>query len=145
MSVHSVNGSRHGHGREVLQDPKRNKGTAFTEAEREELGLRGLLPPRVSSLDAQRERVTQRLMAQPDPIAKYVFLTDLQERNETLFYRLLADRLVDLMPIVYTPTVGEACRRFRLHLPRRAACTCPSPTAAASTNCWPTGPRTTCA
>jgi malate dehydrogenase (oxaloacetate-decarboxylating)(NADP+) len=51
-------------------------------------------------------------MAQPDPIAKYVFLTDLQERNETLFYRLLADRLVDLMPIVYTPTVGEACRRF---------------------------------
>jgi malate dehydrogenase (oxaloacetate-decarboxylating)(NADP+) len=111
MSVY-FQSSRHGHGREVLQDPKRNKGTAFTEEEREELGLRGLLPPRVSSLDAQRERVHQRLQAQPDPISKYVFLTDLQERNETLFYRLLADKLVDLMPVVYTPTVGEACRRF---------------------------------
>ena len=105
-------------GSSLLQDPRRNKGTGFTEAERDALGLRGLLAPRVFSMDGQLHRVLRNLHAQHDDLEKYIFLVGLQDRNETLFYRLVIDHLEELMPIIYTPTVGEACRKFG-HIYRR--------------------------
>src|SRR6185436_13442637 len=92
-------------GIDLLHDPALNKGTAFTEAERDRLGLRGLLPPRVFSLAAQEARVLANFRAIESPLDRYVFLTALQDRNETLFYRLLIDQIEEMMPIVYTPTV----------------------------------------
>jgi malate dehydrogenase (oxaloacetate-decarboxylating)(NADP+) len=105
-------------GMPLLHDPRYNKGTAFTEAEREALGLRGLLPPRVFSMEGQLERVLHNLRLKPNDLQRYVFLVGLQDRNETLFYRLLIEHLTELMPIIYTPTVGEACRTFG-HIFRR--------------------------
>jgi len=102
----------------LLQDPRFNKGTAFTEAERDVLGIRGLLPPKVLLLPEQLLRVRRNFESKASDIEKYIFLVALQDRNETLFYRLLVDHLVEMMPIIYTPTVGEACRRFG-HLFRR--------------------------
>jgi malate dehydrogenase (oxaloacetate-decarboxylating)(NADP+) len=96
----------------LLHDPVRNKGTAFTEAERDALGLRGLLPPRVQDQDRQVERVLGNLTRQATDLDRYVFMVGLQDRNEHLFYRVLGDRLEELMPIVYTPTVGLACQEF---------------------------------
>ena len=94
-------------GRVVLSDPRINKGTAFTEQERADLGLVGLLPPRVLSIEQQATRAYRQYLAQPTNLAKNVFLTALQDRNEVLFFRLLGDHLPDMLPIVYTPTVGE--------------------------------------
>src|SRR5690606_24856118 len=105
-------------GSALLQDPRHNKGTAFTEAERDALGLRGLLPPRVFSMEGQLHRVLRNVRAQRVDLDKYVFLVALQDRNETLFYRLVTDHLTELMPIIYTPTVGEACCTFG-HIFRR--------------------------
>jgi malate dehydrogenase (oxaloacetate-decarboxylating) len=99
-------------GPDLLRDPLLNKGTAFTDAERDELGLHGLLPPHVGTLEAQIQRRLGALRALPTPLAKYVFLRGLQDLNETLFYALLGDNLEELLPIVYTPTVGEGCERF---------------------------------
>jgi malate dehydrogenase (oxaloacetate-decarboxylating)(NADP+) len=96
----------------LIQDPTRNKGTAFTDAERDALGLRGLLPARVTTLDQQVERVTAALARKPDAIEKYIYLAALQDRNETLFFRVVMDRLAELMPILYTPTVGHACQEY---------------------------------
>jgi len=97
---------------DILQNPTYNKGTAFTLKEREELGIRGLLPPSVESLDTQVARSLSQLRQFEQDIDKYVFLQALQNRNETLFYRVLIDNLKETMPIVYTPTVGEGCRKF---------------------------------
>ncbi|HEX3274769.1 MAG TPA: NAD-dependent malic enzyme [Gemmatimonadales bacterium] len=105
-------------GIELLQDPRFNKGTAFTEAERGALRLRGLLPPRVFTLEQQLERIMENFRAQSSDLQRYVFMVALQDRNETLFYRAVIDHLVEMMPIIYTPTVGEACARFG-HLFRR--------------------------
>jgi len=105
-------------GIDILHDPRLNKGTAFTEEERERLGLRGLLPARVVPKEEQMERVMRNLEAESTPLERYIFLTALQDRNETLFYRVLVDNITRLMPIVYTPTVGEACRQFG-HIFRR--------------------------
>jgi malate dehydrogenase (oxaloacetate-decarboxylating)(NADP+) len=96
----------------LLHDPERNKGTAFTESERDLLGLRGLLPPRVLSQELQVERVMRKLRAKSTDLERYISLTALQDRNETLFYRVVSDHLEELMPIIYTPTVGEACQEF---------------------------------
>jgi malate dehydrogenase (oxaloacetate-decarboxylating)(NADP+) len=96
----------------LLHDPERNKGTAFTEAERDLLGLRGLLPPRVLSQELQAERVIGKLRAKSTDLERYISLTALQDRNEMLFYRVVLDHLEELMPIIYTPTVGEACQEF---------------------------------
>ncbi len=99
-------------GVELLHDPVLNKGTAFSEAERDELGLRGLLPPRVHSLEEQVSRVLENLRARSTDLERYVDLAGLQERNETLFYRVVMDHLEEMMPIIYTPTVGRACQLF---------------------------------
>ncbi|MBN1438810.1 MAG: NAD-dependent malic enzyme [Anaerolineales bacterium] len=101
-----------------VHDPARNKGTAFTETERDALGLRGLLPPRVTTLQQQTLRVLENLLRKPNDLEKYIFLMGLLDRNETLFYRVLVDHLAELLPIVYTPTVGQACQEYG-HIFRR--------------------------
>ena len=106
------------HGLPILQDPRLNKSTAFTRDERDALGLEGLLPPRVMSLERQLLRVRANLNVKTTNLERYIFLTGLQDRNETLFFRLLMDDVEQLLPIVYTPTVGEACREFG-HIFRR--------------------------
>ncbi|HTO73831.1 MAG TPA: NAD-dependent malic enzyme, partial [Gemmatimonadales bacterium] len=96
----------------LLHDPRLNKGTAFTEAERETLGLRGLLPPHILTQQEQLVRVLQSFRGKPTPLEKYVYLTALQDRNERLFYRLVTEHIDEMLPIIYTPTVGEACVEF---------------------------------
>jgi len=95
-----------------LRDPRANKGSAFTEAERRAYGIEGLLPPAVSSLDLQVARTHAELANLADDLQKYLLLSDLQARNETLFYAVLMSDPASFMPIVYTPTVGEACQKF---------------------------------
>lgn len=102
----------------LLHDPTLNKGTAFSQAERDQLGLRGLLPPRVLTLAEQEERILENFYAKGSPLEQYVYLIGLQDRNETLFYRTVLDHLEAMMPVIYTPTVGEACRQFG-HIFRR--------------------------
>jgi malic enzyme len=98
---------------ELMNDfPMFNKGTGFTQEERDELGLTGLMPPRVVSMELQAERVLLNIHRQATDIDKYLALMALLDRNETLFYRLLIDHLEELLPIVYTPTVGLACQQF---------------------------------
>jgi len=105
-------------GVKLLHDPVRNKGTAFTKAEREALGLRGLLPPYIQTQDEQVTRVMENLRLKTSDLERYIFLVSLQDRNETLFYRVVMDNLKEMMPIIYTPTVGLACQRFG-HIFRR--------------------------
>ncbi len=99
-------------GFDVLNNPKLNKGTAFTQAERETLGLTGLLPSTITSQQVQITRVLDNLRRKDSNIERYIFLFSLLGRNERLFYRLLIDHIDELMPIIYTPTVGEACQKF---------------------------------
>jgi len=99
-------------GYELLHDARLNKGTAFTEAERRALGLEGLLPPRVSTLELQVARTHEELANLDNDLQKYLLLSDLQARNETLFYAVLMSDPAKFIPLVYTPTVGEACQKF---------------------------------
>jgi malate dehydrogenase (oxaloacetate-decarboxylating) len=99
-------------GTELIGSPRLNKGTAFTAHERDIFGLHGLLPPHVGTLEEQVEKRLRALEAQPTPFAKYSFLRDLQDANETLFHALLVQNVERMLPIVYTPTVGEGCQRF---------------------------------
>jgi malate dehydrogenase (oxaloacetate-decarboxylating) len=99
-------------GNDVLRIPMLNRGTAFTQAERRALGLVGLLPSGVSSMEAQVRRTYGQYSSQPDALAKHLYLASLRDRNEVLFYRLLADHLQEMLPIVYTPTIGEVIERF---------------------------------
>ncbi len=99
-------------GFDVLRDPLLNKGTAFTEKERDALGLRGLLPPHVLSQSEQVERVLMNLRKMTDPLDKFVALNSLHDRNEALFFRVLCDHIDEMQPIVYTPIVGLACQQF---------------------------------
>ncbi len=99
-------------GAELLSQPLLNKGTAFTEDERRKLGLLGLLPPSVATLEEQLTRTYEAFRASSSDIAKHIYLRALQDRNETLFYRLLREHLSEMMPIIYTPVVAEACQRF---------------------------------
>lgn len=99
-------------GVQLLHDPSLNKGTGFTEAERDALGLRGLLPPRVFTQEEQMLRVMGNYHQKTTPLEKYIFMSALQDRNEALFYRVIMEHTAELMPIIYTPTVGEACQKF---------------------------------
>jgi len=106
-------------GEALLDDPIRNKGTAFTAEERHKYGLEGLLPHAVESLDRQVERVMQHLDAKPTDLERYIYLIGLSDRNETLFYRTLMSDPARFVPIVYDPTVADACLAFG-HIYRRA-------------------------
>jgi malate dehydrogenase (oxaloacetate-decarboxylating) len=99
-------------GYHLLSDARLNKGTAFTDAERDAFGLHGLLPPTVSSMDGQVSRRLQAFREFSTDLERYAFLRDLQDTNETLFYALLARNIEELLPIVYTPTVGAGCASF---------------------------------
>ena len=102
----------------ILHDPLLNKGTAFTEREREVLHLRGLLPPHISTQEEQVSRVLENIRRHADPLDKYVALTAVRDRNERLFFRVLMDHIDEMLPIIYTPTVGLACQRYG-HIFRR--------------------------
>ena len=106
-------------GARLLADPLTNKGTAFTEAERRAFGLDGLLPPAIESLEQQVLRAMEAFQAQPDDLAKHIYLRALQDTNEVLFYKLVVENPQEMLPIVYTPTVGLACQRFS-HIYRRS-------------------------
>jgi malate dehydrogenase (oxaloacetate-decarboxylating) len=99
-------------GYDLINTPRWNKGTAFTNDERDIFSLHGLLPPHIGSLEDQIARRVQVLDAQPSAFHKYSFLRDLQDTNETLFYAVLVRHIEQLLPLIYTPTVGEGCQRF---------------------------------
>jgi malate dehydrogenase (oxaloacetate-decarboxylating)(NADP+) len=96
----------------LLRDPLLNKGTAFTEGERDALGLRGFLPAHVLSMKDQVERVLVNLRSLPSDLEKYIALNSLHDRNEALFFRVVCDNIDEIQPLIYTPTVGLACQRF---------------------------------
>jgi malate dehydrogenase (oxaloacetate-decarboxylating)(NADP+) len=106
-------------GLELLHDPRYNKGTAFSEAERDALNLRGLLPPHINTQQEQVQRVMKNFDQKPTDLERYIHIISLQDRNETLFYRVVMDNLDRMMPIIYTPTVGQACQLYG-HIFRRS-------------------------
>jgi len=105
-------------GAELLANPILNRGTAFTDAERSALGLHGLLPPQVETLEEQAQRAWEAYQRKSDDLERHIYLRALQDANEVLFYRVLLDHIAETMPVVYTPVVAEACREFS-HIYRR--------------------------
>jgi malate dehydrogenase (oxaloacetate-decarboxylating)(NADP+) len=105
-------------GTALLRDPTLNKGTAFSEQERDALGLRGLLPPHVATQAEQVARVLENVRRLKTPLSKYILLSSLLDRNEALYFRVVMDNADEMMPIIYTPTVGLACQQFG-HIYRR--------------------------
>ena len=105
-------------GHQILDHPLLNEGSAFSESDRRRLGLLGLLPYHSSTIDEQLIRVYGNYQRKSNDLERYIFLTALQDRNETLFYRLLQKHITEMMPIIYTPTVGDGCRRYS-HVFRR--------------------------
>ncbi|CAN1177467.1 NADP-dependent malic enzyme, partial [Linum perenne] len=99
-------------GYSLLRDPRHNKGLAFTEKERDSHYLRGLLPPVILTQQLQEKKFINSIRQYELPIQKYMAMMELQERNERLFYKLLIDNVEELLPVVYTPTVGEACQKY---------------------------------
>ncbi len=99
-------------GPKLLDTPLLNKGTAFSPKERIAFNLEGLLPQAIETLDEQVERAYQQYLAAADDMGRHIYLRNLQDTNETLFYRLIGDHLTEMMPLIYTPTVGQACQEF---------------------------------
>jgi malate dehydrogenase (oxaloacetate-decarboxylating) len=99
-------------GSDLLEWPLENRGTAFTTEQRRRLGLLGLLPPNVETLNEQVLRSYEAYQTKTTDMGRHIFLRSLQDTNETLFYRLLSDHLTEMMPVIYTPVVGAACQRF---------------------------------
>ena len=99
-------------GQHLLTDPTLNKGTAFTLEERDAFGLHGLLPTHIETIEQRADRVRSQLADEPTPLGKHMLLRDVQDYDETLFLRVILDDIDELLPIVYTPTVGEACQQF---------------------------------
>ncbi|MEL6216381.1 MAG: oxaloacetate-decarboxylating malate dehydrogenase, partial [Pseudomonadota bacterium] len=99
-------------GADILRDPALNKSTAFTMEEREALGLRGLLPPTMNTQDQQMGRILANIRRKSSDIERYIALRALQSRSQQLFYRVVTDNIEEIMPLIYTPTVGEACKEF---------------------------------
>jgi malate dehydrogenase (oxaloacetate-decarboxylating) len=108
----------HLRGRALLETSSLNKGTAFTFQERQALGLDGLLPPVVETIEEQSARAYKAYLRKPDDLERHIYLRQLQDTNEVLFYRLLLDHIEEMLPIVYTPVVAEACQEFS-HIYRR--------------------------
>ena len=100
------------YGKALLDDPSCTKSTAFSREERQKYGLRGLLPYDIASISKQKERALENMRRKQNAIEKYIFLNALLERNQRLFYRIMIDHMEEIMPLVYTPTVGEACSEF---------------------------------
>ena len=142
-------------GRAVLTSPTINRGTAFTLEEREALGLTGLLPTGVSTLEGQLRRVYAQYRQQANDLRKWVYLANLRDRNEVLFYRLLSEHISEMLPVVYTPTVGwrsngsarssaaPAGCTSRSTIPRTSRPHCGTPVSARTTSTcwWPPTPR----
>lgn len=105
-------------GQALVQNPLFNKGTAFTVQERRALGLEGFLPASVSSMEHQLERAYSNFQNEPDALHQHVYMSDLQDRNETLYYRMILENLREMLPVIYTPTVGKACQKYS-HIFRR--------------------------
>jgi malate dehydrogenase (oxaloacetate-decarboxylating) len=105
-------------GRALLETPSLNKGTAFTALERQALGLDGLLPPAIETIEEQSFRAYKAYLRKPDDLERHIYLRQLQDTNEVLFYKLLLDHIEEMLPIVYTPVVAEACQEFS-HIYRR--------------------------
>lgn len=101
-------------GHDLVENPLFNKGSAFTEMEREQLDLYGIFPATVSTLELQLRRVYENFQHKPSPVEKYIYLLSLLDRNETLHYRLVLEHLEEMLPVVYTPTVGEGAKTFSL-------------------------------
>lgn len=99
---------------QILNDPLLNKGTAFTQEERDALGLNGFLPPRVATLEEQTSRRYENFKKKPDELSRYTFLSGLQNRNEILFYRLVSEHISEMLPLIYTPTVGDVSIHFSI-------------------------------
>jgi malic enzyme len=122
IKIDPANGQRYmavnAKGRALLLNPLTNKGTAFTNRERDELDLHGLLPPTVFTIKQQLQRTYESYLAKTSNLERYIYLESLQDRNETLFYRLVFEHIDEMMAVVYTPVVGEACQRFS-HIYRR--------------------------
>jgi len=109
----------HKRGADLLSDPLLNKGTGFPDSERDALGLRGLVPPQVVSIDDQVQRVMENYHRKTNDLERYIHIESLHDRNETLYFRVLLEHVSELTPIVYTPVVGKACQEFG-HIYRRA-------------------------
>ena len=105
-------------GQALLEQPLLNQGTAFTEQERHDFGLLGLLPPDIETIEQQADRCYEAFCNEPSDLEKHVFLRNLQDENEVLFYRLITEHIAEMQPIIYTPVVGEACQKFS-HIYRR--------------------------
>lgn len=97
---------------DILTDPLFNKGTAFKHGERDRLRFRGLLPPRVMNMSLQMDRFLAALRSEDSAIKKNIMLEDLHDRNETLYHRVLVEHIEEMAPLIYTPTVGQACKEF---------------------------------
>jgi len=105
-------------GADILNNPLFNKGTAFKGGERDRLRIRGLLPPRRANMKIQKERILKEIRGEPSMIRKNIILEDLHDRNETIYHRLLVDHMEEMAPIIYTPTVGQACKEFGMRYRR---------------------------